>query len=602
MNRSTTESSPQTGMFSSDAISRALQSLVKLEGGAACLFDASGRIMVGPVAGDPLTGQIITTTEGAALLAMALRGPQGEGDPQQAAKPLVAAIQAALDVYPMAIEDEVATAQTLAIGLWKREALYDPFPKQLAEGLGLDASALTIAAESVQPHRLGAGEKARRVAQGLAELIGLLSAQEHTLRHRMDELEAVYKVSGLVAGTHSPQEVLDRITELVCEVMNVKACSLRLLDEQSGLLSIKAVHNLSAEYLDKGPVTVAHNLIDASVLAGEVVQIPDMPNDPRIMYPAQARKEGLASGLICGVVFRNKPLGVLRVYTSRPHVFSAFEESLLKAIASQAAAAIVNTRLLEETLAAERYARQIADAGEIQRRMIPSTPPCCRQLDIGTVYRPTYLVGGDFYDFIVLPGENLGLAIADVSGKGVPASLLMASVRSALRVNAYHMYDVDRIVSEVNRHLSRDTLASEFATLFYGVLDTGTGRLTYCNAGHDPPMLLRDGKITCLEKGGMVAGIDPDARYERGWFDLKRGDVMLLYTDGAVEALNFADEQFGRARLADALQRHADQPAERIAKSILWDIRRFRGLAERIDDLSLVVIRYRDRQEADAYA
>jgi sigma-B regulation protein RsbU (phosphoserine phosphatase) len=292
------------------------------------------------------------------------------------------------------------------------------------------------------------------------------------------------------------------------------------------------------------------------------------------------------------MIYRGKPVGAIRVYTGEPHVFSPFEESLLQAVSSQAAAAIVNAQLFSQKLAAERYAHQLAYAGEVQRRMIPSTPPSTNRIEIGAVYRPTFEVGGDFYDFIALPKKNLGIAIADVSGKGVPASLQMASLRAALRVNAYHMYDIDRIMVEVNRHMCRDAGQGEFSTLFYGVISP-TLRLTYCNAGHNPPMLLRGGTIQSLETGGTVLGVDPSAVFDRGLMDLEAGDVLLLYTDGAVEALNFSDQPFGTQRLAESLRQYADQSAQRIAQNILWDIRRFRGLADRTDDLTMVIMKIR---------
>jgi sigma-B regulation protein RsbU (phosphoserine phosphatase) len=291
------------------------------------------------------------------------------------------------------------------------------------------------------------------------------------------------------------------------------------------------------------------------------------------------------------MIYRGKAVGVLRVYTGEPHAFSPFEEALLRAVAAQAAAAVINARLLAEAIEAERYARQIAYAGQVQRRMIPANPPPMAHVDIGAVYRPTYQVGGDLYDFISLPKGNLGVAIADVSGKGVPASLLMASIRSAMRVYACFTYDVDRILYEVNRHVCRDTKIGEFITAFYGVVTPDGRRLTYSNAGHDPPLLLRGGKIQRLGVGGMVLGVDCTATFERGVMHLEPGDTLLLYTDGAPEALNFSDEQFGRERLEQSLLRYASQPAQHVAQQVLWDIRRFRGLADRTDDVTLVVLK-----------
>ena len=420
-----------------------------------------------------------------------------------------------------------------------------------------------------------------------------MPSRELSTTRLRETLAAVYDIAGLLAGTLDLQEILDRTARTVCEVMRVKACSIRLLDEAAGSLAVRAVHNLSREYLNKGQVIVGENPIDAAAIRGEMVHITDAPTDPRTRYPQQAKKEGIVSGLVCGMIYRGKVVGVLRVYTGEPVTFTPFDESLLRAVASQAAAAIINARLLAETLEAERYARQIAYAGEVQRRMIPAEPPTFKHVEIGAVYRPTFNVGGDFYDFIRLAEGNLGVGIADVSGKGVPASLLMASLRSALRVYAYFTYDIDRIMAGVNQHVCRETTIGEFATVFYGVLSPNGRRLTYCNAGHVPPMLLRHGRIEYLATGGMVVGVDPDAGFAVDPLQLRAGDVLLLYTDGATEALNFSEEPFGRERLEASLLRYADQSAPLITKNILWDIRRFRGLADRTDDLTLVALKIR---------
>src|SRR6185437_1720173 len=167
----------------------------------------------------------------------------------------------------------------------------------------------------------------------------------------------------------------------------------------------------------------------------------------------------------------------------------------LKAVAAQAASAIENTRLITEAIESEALEKQVALAAEVQRRMIPATPPVVPGLELSAVYVPAYTLGGDFYDFIPLPDNNIGMVIADVSGKGVPASLIMASVRAALRAQIDNVYYLYEVIRRVNLMLCRDTRDSEFVTLFYGVYNATTRRLTYCNAGHAPPMVLRDGKI-----------------------------------------------------------------------------------------------------------
>lgn len=567
---------------------RALSALAEETAATAVLFDANGDVAVGPVAGSELGKLLLGSTVGREAVLAAHRAAI---DRQTTASPGSMLLTEALGYFGFPLITSGGCAGTLTLGDRPRRPLSDRTLAELSVASDVPEETLRAAAERLAPWSSDEAAGARGLATAVAELLAELCTQEQNLRNREGELSAVYNIAGLLAGTRDLQEILNRIARTVCEVMKVKACSIRLLDEISGVLTVRAVHNLSAKYLSKGPVTVEDNPIDRAALSGELVRIADAPTDPRTRYPEEAREEGIVSGLVCGLIYRGRAVGVLRVYTGEPQVFTPFEEALLHGVAAQSAAAIVNARLMAETLESERVARQMAYAGQVQRRMIPAKAPVHSHLDIGAVYRPTYSVGGDFYDFIPLPKGNLGIGIADVSGKGVPASLLMASIRSALRVYARFMYDLDRIVAETNRHLCKEAATGEFATLFYGVITPDGRRLTYCNAGHDPPMLLRDGRIIELGVGGLVVGVDPGAVFERGILDLQPGDVLLLYTDGVVEALNFADERFGRERLVQSLVRHADQTAPMIAQNILWDLRRFRGLADRTDDVTMVVVK-----------
>jgi len=429
------------------------------------------------------------------------------------------------------------------------------------------------------------------LAESLADLLSKLCYQDHQLRLRIEELSTIYSITGLLAGPFDLQQVLNEIARRVCQVMRVKASSLRLLDEQTGELVIKAVHNLSEEYIRKGPVRVNENPVDAAALSGQTVYIEDVPNDPRTRYPEQARKEGIVSGLSTGMFYRGKPIGVLRVYTDRKHHFSPFEVSLLRAMAAQAAAAIETARLYQEELEAERVRRQLRVASEVQRRSIPDKPPEHPRLQFGCAYYPSYEVGGDFYDFIELSDGRIGVAIADVVGKGIPAALMMASIKSALRVNAFRKWPPEKVISEVNKYMCRDTLVSEFATLFYCVISKSGRRVTYCNAGHDPPLLLRNGEVKELEASGLVIGVKSDERYSQKTMMMSPGDVLLLYTDGVVEAANFEGQRFGRERLRESLTRYGHLEAAQIVRNIMWDLRRFVGLAEQTDDITMVAVK-----------
>ncbi|MCP4592127.1 MAG: SpoIIE family protein phosphatase [bacterium] len=429
-----------------------------------------------------------------------------------------------------------------------------------------------------------------------ADRLAELCRRHRRMTQRVRELEAVHDLTAMFAGTEELPEILTATAERICGVVEVRSCSIRLHDPESGELRIVAGYNLSSAYLEKGSVLLGENPIDSAAFGGETVYIRNVPGDPGTRYPDQARAEGLVSGLCIPMAYQGKTIGVIRVYTDYECEFSSFQVALIRSIGSQVAAALQLFRLHQDQLSAERREFHLHEAAAIQRRMIPAAPRTHASISFGCVYNPSLDVGGDFYDFIELPEGHLGVCVADVVGKGVSAALMMASVRSALRAHAHSIYNLDEIVTLVNRHMSRDTLSSEFATLFYGVLSADGRRLTYCNAGHEPGLLFRTAehgpmgsRVHELSTGGMVIGVDPDTEYSRGIVDLQPGDILVSYTDGVNEALDFDERMFGRERLRESVWRYAKLDAPTLAKQLLWDVRRFVGLARQTDDITIVV-------------
>lgn len=404
------------------------------------------------------------------------------------------------------------------------------------------------------------------------------------------EWSVLQAVAAMLAGRTELQAVLDGATRLLVELLNFHAASIRLIDEATGELKIVSFYNMSQAYLDKGPLRLETSKIDSEALTGTTVYIADLATDPRTVYRDDAKREGIVSGLVTPLSHGGRAFGVLRVYTNKPYEFPPNQVALVQTIATQVAGAIVNARLTRDLRDADRMERQIRVAAEVQRRMIPASTPKSERYSFGCVYEPSWELCGDFYDFLEFPTGDIGVVIADVVGKGVPASLLMASARATLRSHAKRVYDVNEIMEEVNLRLYKDTLDSEFATAFYGVLSADGKRFTYCSAGHDPPLLLRDGRIRELEMGGMPLGIDRTIKYLRSIEHLRPGDVILMYTDGVIDAANFEGDSFGRARLQESLIRHAALPPTQLAKQILWDVRRYAGLSRLMDDITLVAI------------
>ncbi len=430
----------------------------------------------------------------------------------------------------------------------------------------------------------------------MANSIARLCYDAYHARRRVEELTALYQVSNLIAGHRDLQQVLDTAARATTDVMKVKGVVIRLIEDgpEGQYLKRRASYGLSEEYVNAGRLIVNRSEMFTHVVHnGEVIEVEDLLTDPRIFYPDMARQEGLASMLCAGMTFHGQPIGSIQLFTAERRRFSHFERSLLRAIAQLLGSAIENARLDQERRKNRQVLNQLHLAADVQRRMMPQRMPTVAPFDVAAKYVPSYDLGGDFYDFIYLE-DNLGVGIGDVVGKGVAASLLMASVRSALRAYAQDLYDLDEIISRVNVALSSDTRDSEFATLWYGVLNPRTLRLTYCNAGQDPPMLVRRGKVHQLDTGGMIVGIDPQQHYDKGLWDLEPGDVLLLYTDGLPDAMDKGGNRFGRAAvervLLDAIAA-PDADANRILGDILTAMRKHTGLRRSTDDCTLVVIK-----------
>jgi serine phosphatase RsbU (regulator of sigma subunit) len=431
------------------------------------------------------------------------------------------------------------------------------------------------------------------IARWASRLLADRCRQEASLESAAEEIALVGDIGALLGGEEQLQTTLQRIVTGTARVMKCPFCSMRLYDPRSDELRIVAVHGLSPEYLAKGTVRRSENPIDDQALRGQIVYIEDVQRDPRVRYPEQARREGIVSGLTVGMIYRGQPVGVLRVYTDRPRRFRTSQRHLLRAVASQAATAIVGARLAEERLRRAELERQIAMAGQLQARMVRTTPPEFPGIQAAMLFEPSWHIGGDFCDLFLLPDGRFAAVIADVVGHGLAASLLMAYTSGALRAEADACPDLGQVLTRLNRHICRETRPSEFVTLLIVAIDPQGRRLSLCSAGHSPPLLLRDGKILEPDHAGLVLGVDPGEVYHESTVNLHPDDVVLLYTDGAVEAMNFEGQPFGRPRLLEALRTYGHLPPEQTLRNIRWDIRRFVGLADQSDDLTLVALRVR---------
>lgn len=251
-------------------------------------------------------------------------------------------------------------------------------------------------------------------------------------------------------------------------------------------------------------------------------------------------------------------------------------------------------QVLREQLAAGRRKRaanyELLEARAIQQRLIPRETLQLGNFDFACSWQPAGEVSGDYCDITPLDKTHVALCIGDVSGKGLPAALLMANLQAAVKANEETHLTPNQLVTNVNRVISHNVSENKFITFFYGVVDTVNHRLTYTNAGHNAPLLVRrDGSVFCLSNGGVILGILPDYQYSQGSIELQPGDQLLLYTDGISEAMRADGEEFGEVRLQQLLRTIAPPAALSVLQAIKQAVTAFHQVPER-DDRTMIMM------------
>ena len=430
-----------------------------------------------------------------------------------------------------------------------------------------------------------AGAPAAGDADGpLAALLGLalvncrlrrrVKRQSFQANYRGVELEALYDVGLAIAST------LD--LDAVAEEILLRAVS--LLDARRGALYLLA----GAEYRLK------------SRFGG----------DARESFPAAAEGApedvlpGTAHLLVAPIAIEDDRRGLLAVADkeSRTGVgpFSPEDRRTLALFANQAAIALENARLHREALEKERYERDLQLAAEIQRQILPKGVPQVPGFELAGWNRPAREVGGDYYDLIPLAPEEdsgrtterLGVALADVSGKGVPAALMVATLHSAVRLLMGRIGVESRLVERLNGHILASSAPNKFITLLLGELDAATGRFVYVNAGHNPGLVIRDGALAGrLGPGGLPVGLLPGSSYRTGCLELAPGDLLCLYSDGITESVSPADEELGEGRLIELLLTAAGRPLPEAVSTVERAVTAFAAGQPQADDQTLVLLR-----------
>lgn len=393
-------------------------------------------------------------------------------------------------------------------------------------------------------------------------------------------LSALIKAGRELAERRPLKELFEVILKLCVEA--VSAENGLVLTAEGGEFAVRAVHGQN--------LRISSGIRDRVLNEGTSVLVRDLPSDEMYRGSQTLVIARVRTVMAVPLQTNERVIGLLYVDSSRPdRAFTPEDLNLLTVMANIAAIRIEHERLAEIEQTERILARDLAHAAEIQKALLPSAAPIVPGFDLAGINIPSRSVGGDYYDYLALPTGRIGIALGDVAGKAMPAALLMTSLQASVRVLAEHETVLSEMMERLNRVTAANCPPGKFITFCLCILDAANGRIEYCNAGHNPPLIVRrDGSVEQLTEGGPVLGILPQAAYSEATAQLDRGDLLILYSDGVTECPDAENQEFGEERLIDLLRRHAAEPAavvvDRLCKAVTdW--------APPVDDVTIVIAR-----------
>jgi len=416
---------------------------------------------------------------------------------------------------------------------------------------------------------------------------GLIYDELKRLNQRLSvkvfQLHNLFDVSRELTSTFDEEAIQSLVTTTLMGHLMVSRCALYRVQE--GRLVLAHARGLGGEELARPvPVDEARSVLDALQAP---VPVPDLPAGP-----VRERLSAAGMALLVPLAAGSRSLGFLAVGARVSGVaFTEEDREFAQTLARQAVAALESVRLHRLSVEQQRRDREMQIAREIQQSLFPDSFPIVPGFEVSAKSVACHEVGGDHYDVIPLPGGRVAVAIADVSGKGAPASILMASVHASLRALAGTAAPA-ALMQRINRFLFENTQANRYATVFYGELDPSSRRLSYVNGGHIPPYRVGPGgREDRLSEGGPALGVIEEAAYEEASLVLEKGDLVALVTDGVTEAASPDDREFGDEGVIEVLRRSHGEGAEGALRSLVEAVHAWTGSVGCADDLTALVLR-----------
>ena len=405
-------------------------------------------------------------------------------------------------------------------------------------------------------------------------------------------LEALINASRILNSTLDLDELLTLILDLATKNLKAARGTIYLIDTEKKELWSKVV---KGKELVEIRLPIGTGISGHVAKTGKTVNLKDAWKDKRFFSGFDLRTGFQTKTMLCMPMRdrRGKIIGVFQILNKVRGSFDKEDESFLEAFSVHAALAIENARLHQAIVEKERIEKEIEIAGAIQRRLLPKELPSLPSFDIDAMARPSKMVGGDYYDIIALPGNRYVFVVADVSGKGVPAALLVSTLHASIHAYIEGSLNLAELAAKLNLVVYNNTEPERYITVFLGVLDLSQGTFEYVNAGHNFPIIYKPLQklVIPLTSGGLPLGMFDFAEFQQETVSLDLKDTLILYTDGVTEAMNRSEKEYGEDRLLQAVERAGDRSANEVKEAIVTDVDKFVAGEPQSDDLTVMVLK-----------
>ena len=405
-----------------------------------------------------------------------------------------------------------------------------------------------------------------------------------------DKLRMLLDITKKISRSLDLQEVLNLVMDTLDSLIPYDAAGIFVLQCRGDECEFKAeaVRGYDIDELSDLHLKLGEGFIGSVAVSATPIISADVRQDPVYINA----RDKTRSEMVAPIISNDEVIGVFDLESDQFNAYEPDDLEVLMMLASQVAIIIEKVMLHEQLIEKKRLEGQLEVARQVQLELLPPRDPEIAGYDISAYNFPTEEVSGDYYDWVKIFDDQIGIVIADVSGKGVPAAILMAFLRASLRAATHIGYATHISMSKVNYLLWESIERNQFVTAFYGILDAAKNTMAYSMAGHNPPLLLNAaGTSRFLENGEQPLGMFRETRYHEYYLELEPGDVLVLYTDGATEASSPSGEEFGRERLAQAVKENYDKPAREMIASLQLAVLEWTDQAGSNDDVTFFVIK-----------